>query len=108
MQPSNVLNIHTLDNEWRDKDSVLLHACFQLLVNFIHEETNFVDKNAESWTDWDSDEKLKFAKQEMLFLYDWWQKYNSEEVRSLADWENNQLENEMLKRLIDVRWAMWT
>lgn len=108
MKPSNVLKIDTLNQEWYDKDGVLLHACFQVLVNFIHEETNFIDKNADNWVDWESDEKLQFAKQEMLFLYDWWQKYNSEAVRSLPNWENDKLENEMLKRLIDVRWAMWT
>lgn len=28
MQPSNKLSIDTLDKEWRDKDIVMLHACF--------------------------------------------------------------------------------
>jgi hypothetical protein len=31
MEPSNILKIDTLDDSWRDKDSVMLHACFQLL-----------------------------------------------------------------------------
>ncbi|WP_066800695.1 hypothetical protein [Moraxella oblonga] len=108
MKPSNVLKISTLNQEWYDKDGVLLHACFQLLVNFIHEETSFINKDIEDFIDWEENENRKLAKQEMLFLYDWWQKYNSEEFRSLPNWEDDELENEMLKRLIDVRWAMWT
>ncbi|MBJ6107844.1 hypothetical protein JAO73_02395 [Hymenobacter sp. BT523] len=29
---ANVLHITTLDAGWRDKNAVLLHACFQLLT----------------------------------------------------------------------------
>lgn len=32
------LRIDTLDENWWDKDHVMLHACFQLLVNFFEEE----------------------------------------------------------------------
>ena len=38
MQPANILKISSLGNGWRDKDSVLLHACFQLLSDFVEQE----------------------------------------------------------------------
>jgi len=53
MEPSNILKIDTLDKNWRDKDSVMLHACFQLLKDCVEKE-NLLD---ETITDWNADEK---------------------------------------------------
>jgi hypothetical protein len=38
MQPSNILKIDSLSDGWCDKDHVLLHACFQLLSDFVEKE----------------------------------------------------------------------
>lgn len=35
MEPANVLKIESLPASWRDKDDVILHACFQLLKDFV-------------------------------------------------------------------------
>lgn len=100
MKPSNVLNIESLDNEWRDKDSIMLHACFQLLKDCVDHENLL-----ECHVDWNSTEKLRLAKIEIIALYQWWLAYTETGV---PNWETNNLENIMLKRLIDIRWALWT
>lgn len=101
MQPSNVLKINTLNDGWYDKDGIILHACFQILTDFVEIEL------PNTWIDWQQNEKYRFAKQEIDFLYHWWQQYQSFK-QDTANWEDNQLENQMLKRLIDIRWALWT
>jgi hypothetical protein len=32
------LKIHTLEKGWRDRDSIMLHAAFQILVDFVELE----------------------------------------------------------------------
>ena len=32
------LKIHSLETGWRDRDYVMLHACFQILVDFVEKE----------------------------------------------------------------------
>tara|TARA_A200000113_G_C8762245_1_gene321499 strand:- start:581 stop:721 length:141 start_codon:yes stop_codon:yes gene_type:complete len=38
MEPSNALKIETFDGNWKDRDSIMLHACFQLLKDFVEME----------------------------------------------------------------------
>ncbi len=52
---------------WSDKDEVLLHAAFQLLVDFIEKE------HVHS-IDWSADARHKRAWGEMKSLYAWWKK----------------------------------
>lgn len=33
-----ILKIHTLDKGWCDKDYIMLHAAFQILVDFVEKE----------------------------------------------------------------------
>jgi len=101
MQPSNILKIDTLSDEWRDKDSVMLHACFQLLKDFVEKEDIHHRKN-----NWNADEKHIAAKSEIDELYNWWIKYS--ESDNVSDNEKYIVENTMLVRLINVRWVMWT
>ena len=100
MEPSNILNIDTLDSNWRDKDTIILHACFQLLKDCVEKE-NLLDGHIE----WDVDEKHRLAKKEIKELYDWWFSYSSS---STSDDEYYEIETKMLVRLITVRWALWT
>ncbi len=101
MEPGNVLNIDSLTKNWRDKDSVILHASFQLLKDFVEKEDCDVQE-----TDWDADERLRSAKVEIDELYRWWLSYIK--THSLDDEGDYELENDMLIRLIKVRWALWT
>lgn len=100
MQPSNILKIDSLSDGWRDKDSVLLHACFQLLKDCIEKE-NLLSAHIN----WEADEKHRLARAELDQLYRWWQCYREPEI---PDEVSLKLENEMLARLIAVRWALWT
>ena len=100
MEPSNMLNIETLSEEWSDKDSVMLHACFQLLKDFVEKED--IQHRRNSWC---ADEKRISAKTEIDELYNWWVSYS---VSDVLDEDSYELENTMLFRLIKVRWALWT
>jgi len=48
-----VLKIHTLEKGWCDKDYVMLHAMFQLLVDFVEQE------KPDQIVDWNSDRGYK-------------------------------------------------
>ena len=100
MEPSNILKIDTLSKKWRDKDSVMLHACFQLLKDFVEKED--IQHMSNNWC---ADKKHIDAKAEIDELYHWWMSYTESGV---TDEDSYELENSMLMRLIKVRWALWT
>ena len=60
------LKIQTLEKGWHDKDEILLHAAFQLLVDFVEKE------DPGRIVDWNSDESHKHAWKEIRELYKWW------------------------------------
>lgn len=97
MQPSNILKIESLGDGWCDKDHVMLHACFQLLSDFVEKEMK-----VNSYPDWEASVETKNAKKEIEELYSWWQEWKKDEQ------QDHGIENEMLKRLIDVRMHLWT
>ena len=106
MQPGNVLKINTLDEEWNDKDRVMLHACFQLLTDCIEEE------RLHEFTNWEHNSESRKVKKEIDELYHWWK------TRVLAEQDRQNHENEteeqykkdteMLIRLVKVREYLWT
>jgi len=61
-----MLKIQSLDKGWRDKDHVMLHAAFQLLVDFVEKE------RPDQIVDWNSDPQHKHAWKEIRSLYKWW------------------------------------
>ncbi|MCF7512922.1 hypothetical protein L3V43_04805 [Pseudoalteromonas sp. L23] len=101
MEPGNILKIDTLNEGWRDKDSVMLHACFQLLSDCVEKE-----ELLSGHTDWDADDKHRAAKKELEALYAWWQSHDEDGIPCSE--EKYQEENQMLIRLIHIRWALWT
>ena len=107
MQPANQLNISTLTDGWCDKDSVMLHACFQLLTDCIEKEQLFTGH-----VDWSYDELHISAKKEILELYAWWQervkKEKSDEIDPIWTENQHELDTEMLIRLMKVRKFLWT
>ena len=131
MQPSNLLKIESLDKGWCDKDHVLLHACFQLLTDFVEKEMpkyphinwnvpvnnrNFVIKeiafNADNAEGTDA-AGTRDMRKEFGELYNWWQKWKKKKAANRKssfeeDHADYLKENEMLKKLIDVRMYMWT
>lgn len=63
-----ILHIHSLEKGWCDSDIVLLHAAFQLLVNFVEKE------KPDKIVDWDADPSHSQAWEEIQNLYHWWTK----------------------------------
>lgn len=102
MEPANVLKIESLPNGWRDKDDVILHACFQLLKDFVEQEKEIIEQ-----IDWKHTEETKKAKEEIDFLYNWWLGRVKEDILTLE--EKQYLEdNGMLIRLIKIRKHLWS
>jgi len=62
------MKIHTLEKGWCDRDELLLHAPFQLLVDFIEQE------KPDRIVDWNADELHRKAWKEIQSLYNWWKK----------------------------------
>ena len=63
----NVLRIRTLPPTWSDRDTILSHAMFQILDDFVNKECR---KNCP--VNWDHNEDSKNARQNMDELLDWW------------------------------------
>lgn len=62
-----IIKIQTLEKGWCDKDYVLLHAAFQLLVDYVEQEK---PQNVD-WT-WNPEPRHAWA--EIRSLYRWWKK----------------------------------
>lgn len=60
------LKILTLDKGWHDQDAILLHAAFQVLMDFVERE------RPEAVTDWNATKDHKQAWNEIRSLYTWW------------------------------------
>lgn len=106
MKPANMLRIKTLNEDWTDKDMVILHACFQLLIDCIEEEKLF------EFIDWESNNDAKKIKTEIETLYNWWIERTEAEKKKGIDsfWSEEQYkkDDEMLIRLIKIRKYLWT
>ncbi len=81
-------------NSWVDRDEIMLHACFQILKDYIDKEKGDVHCNYEAHKDFID---------EIRFLYNWWEKRRITDRNSSDDEDN-----EMLLRLMKVRCALWT
>ena len=95
-----------MSGDWCDKDIVMLHACFQLLTDYVEDEKLFTGD-----IDWNHDEEHKKAKEELEVLYNWWIERKGMDLDDkIYDLEEEQYEedNEMLIRLIKVRKYLWT
>lgn len=101
-----LLEIKTLKAEWTDKDTVMLHACFQLLVNCIEEEDLLIGH-----INWNENDEVKHAKIVIEELYSWWkQRIKTDSQGLISDFDSTQYEEDslMLIKLIGVRRYLWT
>lgn len=73
------LKIQTLDNNYYDRDSILLHAAFQILVDFIEKE------QPDKIVDWNYDRTHKHVWREMRSLYKWWEEIRPSRRSPLYD-----------------------
>ncbi len=100
MEPGNILNIQSLDEGWTDKDVVMLHACFQLLTDYVEKEEKTIP------TDWEQSSEHKSVKAEIDVLYEWWS--NRPKDTNELDRLQFETDSEMLIRLVKVRGYLWT
>jgi hypothetical protein len=106
MRNPQTLNIATLDGDWCDKDQGMLHACFQLLADFVEQEIS------QDIVDWEHNESKTNVKKEIDFLYNWWKERLKDEAEDklAPSWSDDQhnIDDEMLVRLIRIRRHLWT
>lgn len=91
-----ILKIDSLPNakQWIDRDVIILHACFQLLQDCVKKENVDTHCNYKVHKDFVN---------EVRFLYEWWLKRKNDE-----SFDNDDEDNEMLKRLMKIRQILWT
>jgi hypothetical protein len=73
------LKIHTLEKGWQDRDEIMLHAAFQILVDFVEQE------KPDEIVDWNADDTYKRAWREICELYKWWKTNRPARKSSLDD-----------------------
>jgi hypothetical protein len=91
-----ILKIDSLPSakQWIDRDFIMLHACFQILQDYIEKENGDTHCNYEAHKDFVD---------EVRFLNNWWKKRKTDE-----DFDNDDEDNEMLLRLMKIRQSLWT
>jgi hypothetical protein len=85
-----LLAIESLDTEWTDRDYLMLHACFQILKDFVEQENGL-------------ECCLSDDRKELETLYSWWVERCKDE-----EYDNDREDKEMLQRLIDKRQFLWS
>lgn len=81
-------------SHWVDRDTVMLHACFQILQDCVEKEEVDTHCNYEAH---------KEFVDEVRFLYNWWLTR-----KTMEDWDLEEEDDEMLSRLLKIRRALWT
>lgn len=94
-----VLKINSLksvkEQPWCDKDMIMLHACFQLLVDWVEQEDGLNHCNYESH---------KESVDILTELYCWWKSIEDYD----SDFEGSEESQAKLELLIKHRQFLWT
>ena len=117
--PYNVIKIKSLRRTWTDRDEVMLHACFQILVDFVEKEKPFEwfgdpdkdFKDTKGLEEWEKQLHIDQGKwlKEVKTLYNWWKKdYPAMVAREDYEWFDYVKTEKMLKRLMKIRVHLWT
>lgn len=97
-------------SEHTDRDIILLHACFQILEDFVNlEKGHFYEDVYALYVEDFGEERARLEEKEwneLRELYYWWQTRKSSDYDALDDKEYL-IDSEMLKRLIDIRYLLW-
>lgn len=91
-----ILKIETLPGikrGWIDRDIIMLHACFQILVDWVEKENGLTDSNYEVY---------KETIGELKRLYDWWKSVDLDYLNDTIEVQRN------LISLIQHRGFLWT
>ncbi len=93
MRTLKIDSLKSTKDGWVDRDMIMLHACFQLLVDFVEKEDGLKHCNYEH-------HKKEIDK--LQKLYDWWQK-----EKDTVDFQNTKAQKQLVK-LIKMRYFLWT
>lgn len=111
------LNIPTIENEYTDRDEVMLHAVFAVLVEFVEEEWHGVcEQYDQAQIDMETDENGKDTlilqnkeKKDLWELYLWWK---NEYPKLWADphwhFKGYEIETEKAMQVVALRKYLWT
>jgi len=100
------LLIDSLGKGWRDRDEILLHACFQCLVDCVEEE-----KLLEGHLDWDYSAEQRAVHTELTELYGWWKARTASpdnDETAVNPLHAHEADTAMLLRLVKLRGRLWT
>lgn len=120
--PYNVLRIPSLPRTWSDRDEVLLHTCFQILIDYVEKEDTWIlsdiDKEIEKEEadeyniGWHRQHKENHLKLRELYF---WGKNDLprlyEITSNMSYKEEQEFEKEItnkLKTLVELRGYLWT
>lgn len=100
-----ILKINSLPSvskkRWIDRDRIMLHACFQILVDFVEKEEGDAHVCYEATKDWVD---------KVRALYAWWIKRRDWVYGE--DFDNIDIQDEedqeKLKELVELRLSLWT
>ena len=93
MRTLKINSLPPVKDNWIDRDTIMLHACFQILVDFVEKEDGL------NSCDYKTHKKsINTCKK----LYDWW---NGQEDKWLIKPEEA---DKKLEKLIKVRTFLWT
>lgn len=80
-----ILKISTLKKGWANRDDLLLHASFQILVDFVEKERPF------EIVDWNFNDAHINAAKEIRSLYRWWTKSRPNRLDPLDGLKKNEI-----------------
>lgn len=122
-----VHKFHKLAPGWHDVDYKMLHACFDLLVEFVEKEKGLeilklqythIEENGEFCPSKVPDEfysienynRAKEIYNEVKELYDWWKPLTAEQIDDMEFFTSKDVNlcTDQLIRLIKVRKYLWT
>ena len=90
------LEIKSLPDEWVDRDQMVLHACFQLLEDFVEQELS----NPRCCR--------RHEGPELEELYAWWQRRKAQDDADWISGEQYREDSAKLIELMKLRYLLWT
>jgi hypothetical protein len=95
MRNLKIESLAAVTEAWIDKDEIMLHACFQILKDYVEKE------HGDTHCAYDTHKEFI---DEVRFLYQWWIK----RIKKITSDQQIEEDDLMLIRLMKIRGALWT
>lgn len=103
---SYTLEIKTLEaDQYYDQDTILLHACFQVLDNFIRGE---ITEREDLVNAWEEESRVDENERRLINLLHWWRVRRAVQQEVYDEHAMYLFETEKLIELMLSRKGMWT